>query len=79
MDQGTELNILLYVVGFLVAWNVYLFKRTLDNERQKSEFELKVAESYTSKEELKEMINRLENRQEKQLDSFLKSIRGSHE
>ncbi|AMO56556.1 hypothetical protein GZ77_03890 [Endozoicomonas montiporae] len=76
MDQDTVLKLLMYVVGFLVTWNVYLFKRTLDNERQQSKFELSVAKNYTSKEDLKEMLTSMESRLEKQLASFIKTIKG---
>ena len=76
MDQATLINLLIFVVSSLVAWNVYLFARTLDNERKQSQFELEVAKSYTSKEDLKEMLNSLETRLEKQLNHFIKTIKG---
>ena len=76
MDQDTVIKLLIFVVGLLVTWNVYLFKRTLDNERDQSRFELSVAKNYTSKEDLKEMLNSLETRLEKQLANFIKTIKG---
>ena len=76
MDQGTLINLLIFVVGLLVTWNVFLFKRTLDINSELGEFKLEVAKEYTSKEDLKEMLNSLETRLEKQLANFIKTIKG---
>lgn len=76
MDQATQIKLLMFVMGLLVTWNAYLFKRTLENERRQSRHELDVAKNYTSKEDLKEMLNSMETRLEKQLSNFIKTIKG---
>ena len=61
-------------VPLIIGWNVYLFRQTQKNKDDLHEFRLHVAENYIIKEDLKEMLNSLESRLEKQLRNFLTTV-----
>lgn len=63
-----------YLWPLLLAWNVYLYRRTQANKDDLFGFRLHVAENYTSKEDLKEMLSALEERIDKRLNQFIVTI-----
>ncbi|WP_067522431.1 hypothetical protein [Endozoicomonas ascidiicola] len=74
MDLALLDTLIRIAVPFLVGWNVFLFNQSQRNKDALHTFQLHVAESYTSKADLQKMLTSLEERLEKQLSNFFKTI-----
>ncbi|WP_257293647.1 hypothetical protein [Endozoicomonas sp. YOMI1] len=74
MDLTLIDTLIRIAVPFLVTWNVFLFTQSQRNKDNLHHFQLHVAENYIGKADLEKMIQRLEERLEKQLNSFFKTI-----
>lgn len=59
----------------LLAWNVYLFRRTSENRDDLNAFRLHVAEKYTCKADIQKMFDDLEERLDQRLNQFVMTIR----
>lgn len=74
MDMAVVDTLIRIIVPFLIGWNVYLFNQGQKNMDALNEFRLHVAENYTIKADLQKMVDDLEDRLEKQLNTFFKTI-----
>ena len=74
MDMTVVDTLIRIIVPFLIGWNVYLFSQGQKNKEELNQFRLHVAENYTIKADLQKMVDDLEDRLEKQLNTFFKTI-----
>ena len=74
MDMAVVDTLIRIIVPFLIGWNVYLFNQGQRNREELNKFRLHVAENYIIKADLQKMIDDMEDRLEKRLDTFFKTI-----
>ncbi len=74
MDWGMVDTLIRIATPGLIAWNAYLFSRSQTNRDLIHALELHIAKKYSSTEDLEKMFDRLEQRLEKRLDQFIKTL-----
>ena len=74
MNQALVDTLIRIAMPFLVTWNIFLFNQSQTNQDELHKFQLHVAQNYTSKVDLEKMLTGLEERLEKQLNNFFKTI-----
>ena len=74
MDMTVVDTLIRIIVPFLIGWNAFLFNQGQKNKDALSQYKLHVAENYTSKADLQKMLDDLEDRLEKQLVTFFKTM-----
>ena len=74
MDRALIDTLIRIAVPFLITWNIFLFNKSQTNQEELHNFELYVAQNYTSKADLEKMIDDMEGRLEKQLNAFVKTM-----